>query len=483
VARDLAKRVLGRSRRDFSLPHPPPQPIGAKLELTFACNLRCGFCYTDSPRHTLARTPELDDDQWRRVTTEAIDAGALEAVITGGEPLLRRDLALEVLEQLDAAGVTTYLNTNGWFVDEAVADRLAKLRALHVYISIDGATAARHDGARGVPGSWRRAIEGTSRLLDRGVITHVVQVVTPDNRDEVEQALELFWRLGVATVQLTPVGPVGAAARGGDWHVDPLGLAQVVERAEPRYAPHMRLLLRGGGTDRFDPLAGAPASFLVRPDGIVRISSSVPFSFGDVRDGLPAAWEAIRTGWNAPEVERWLAATRRRSELHKADLVPYLDPDLPLSAEPSATQAPGGRDARAPAASRARRPEHQTVAAASEFVDGLALARPYRLGDVRSSDAGAGNRFVSVLGSGVMTRLNASAATVMQACADGTPADAIAALGERHPDVPREQLAADVTAAVRLLVARGVIVPALAPARAAGRHTTELPTPTAALTT
>ena len=110
-ARDAAARDAGR--RQARADH--------------ACNLRCGFCYTDSPRHTLARTPELSDEDWLAIVDEAIELGALEAVVTGGEPLLRRDLTLEAIERLDAAGVGTTLNTNGWFVDDAVADRLAAL--------------------------------------------------------------------------------------------------------------------------------------------------------------------------------------------------------------------------------------------------------------------------------------------------------------------------------------------------------------------
>ena len=69
--------------------------MGAKLELTHACNLRCGFCYTDSPRHTLLRTPDLPDEAWHRIAIEAADLGVIELVLTGGEPFLRRDLVLE----------------------------------------------------------------------------------------------------------------------------------------------------------------------------------------------------------------------------------------------------------------------------------------------------------------------------------------------------------------------------------------------------
>ena len=122
-------RALKRTRRRIAprkRPRAlPEQPAQAKFELTYHCNLRCGFCYTDSPRRTLERTPELDDDTWRRLIGEGIDLGIERAIITGGEPLLRRELALESAERLAAAGVAVTFNTNGWFVDDAVADRLA----------------------------------------------------------------------------------------------------------------------------------------------------------------------------------------------------------------------------------------------------------------------------------------------------------------------------------------------------------------------
>ena len=65
---------------------PPVRPVGVKLELTALCNLRCPFCYTDSPRATRERRLDLSDDVWRGVVKEAIELGVLEAVVTGGEP-------------------------------------------------------------------------------------------------------------------------------------------------------------------------------------------------------------------------------------------------------------------------------------------------------------------------------------------------------------------------------------------------------------
>ncbi len=478
TARRIATLSLGKGAPKFALAHPPARPLGAKLELTFACNLRCGFCYTDSPRHTLAKTPELDEDAWRRLAEEVIELGVLEAVVTGGEPLLRRDLTLEVLERLDEAGVATYLNTNGWFVDDDVADRLATLSGLHVFVSIDGATASRHDAARGVPGSWRRAVDATGRLLDRGVATRAVHVVTPDNRLELPEALDLFWALGVASVHLAPVAPIGAAARSGDWNLDLSEVGAVMAGARDRFGEEMGIELRGGETDSFDPLATAPATFLVRPDGVVRIASSIPFSFGHVDDGgLAACWDRIRVGWDGPDVKRWLKAVHRRSRMAESGLVPYLDADEPAGNTPGG-ETPGGRAAPRPAISVTRRPEHTTFEEALEHVRRLALGRRYRLGPVRRTEGNPGEWFARHLGTGVVTRLNASATTVMAACSGGTCGDAFEALRERHPELPPRRLEEDVLRAVRMLLARGLVLPAGARGVAASGE----PAPAAALT-
>ena len=73
------------------------------------------------------------------------------------------------------------LNTNGWFVDETVAERLAASGA-RVHVSIDGVSAELHDASRGVTGSWRRAVNAIDLLLSRGARVQVVHVVTPQNR-------------------------------------------------------------------------------------------------------------------------------------------------------------------------------------------------------------------------------------------------------------------------------------------------------------
>ena len=232
AARRLALRLGAWEPRGADVP--PETPVGIKLELTARCNLKCPFCYTDSPRQTQAKATSLGDDQWRAVVDDAVEAGIIEAVVTGGEPLLRSALTLELLDTLASSGVGTTLNTNGWFVDDTVADRLASVAGLQVNISVDGASPALHDGARGAAGSWERAIGGTDRLLARGVRVRLIHVVTPANAAEVEHMLEHAWLLGAGSMRVTRVGLLGAASRGGDWDVPSSRLHAAVRRFRER---------------------------------------------------------------------------------------------------------------------------------------------------------------------------------------------------------------------------------------------------------
>ena len=305
-ARRLARRAFrppAGPARDL----PPPAPLGGKLEITYACNLRCGFCYTDSPRRTLQRTPELSDAEWLAVADELIEIGAIEAVVTGGEPLLRSDLTIEVCRRLAAAGLGVTLNTNGWFVDDEVASRLAAAPGLQVHVSVDGPSPEVHDASRGIPGSWRRAILGLDALIRHGVAVHAVHVVTAANADLVEETLDLLVELGVGAIAVTRVIEVGAAAREGGWRVASGQLERAVARAQRGAGEDARIALRGGegGVDSLRARR-PPSALLVRPDGAVRTDSLNPFAFGRVpRDGLATSWERVRERWRDPRVEAW----------------------------------------------------------------------------------------------------------------------------------------------------------------------------------
>lgn len=434
-------------------PAPPLTPVGVKFELTYACNLRCAFCYTDSPRRTLERSTDLSDDDWDRIGLEAIELGVLEAVVTGGEPLLRAELALRTLARFDAAGVNTDLTTNGWFIDGQVADAVAGLRRCRVNVSLDGATPELHDRARGVPGSWRRAVRAIDLLLTRGVRVNVQHVVTPDNVDSLSALLAQLRTIGVLTMSVEPVVPIGAAARGGDFSVDHARLRQIVEQDAQR----------GGDLDvrlRPPPGTGAgiqpPAFLLVRPNGAAMPGTAAPFRFGNAReDGLAECWQRMTSDWNHPRVQEWREPLIHGQALSDAPVVMYRDDETTVD-EPL-LPAPKRTPALPRAAASTQKPGPGNLRAAAAHVRSLALARRYRLGDVRWSAGRDGDRFVR-LPSGDVTRLNSTAAAVMDACSPGTAGAALELLAARHPGACAERLGDDAVVTVNRLVRRGVLV-------------------------
>lgn len=432
---------------------PPVRLVGLKLELTHACNLRCGFCYTDSPRHTVARTADLDDDQCRRVVDEALELGIIEAVVTGGEPLLRAPLAFELIERLAASGVGVVLNTNGWFVGGGEADRLAAAPGLLVQVSVDGAAARVHDAGRGVPGSWRRAIGALDLLLDRGVRVAAVGLITPENQAYARELIVSLGLLGAPVIRVFTVVPVGGAVRRGDWGIRRAALEAAVTSAQDELGRDVRVHLHSPEA-AFPKATQAPRAVLVRPNGDVLIDSMHPFSFGKAQDGLATAWEAILQGWDAPRMHEYRDRLQRTRD-YRAGPIPYFEPDaLDARLPRPGSGSEGGLDA-------------HDLADARAAILALAEARGYRAADLRWSGDVEGDRIVRMTSSGRVLALNRTAGIVLDALADGTPRAAADALHARHPEVDRGLLLLDALRLTRWMLARGVIAPAAAGRRLA----------------
>jgi hypothetical protein len=266
-----------------------------------------------------------------------------------------------------------------------------------------------------------------------------------------------MWLLGVETIRATSVAPVGAAARAGSWSVGLGSLRRTVRALERQ---HDR---EGSVSVRPATLAGVavledvpPLALLVRPNGAVWIESVQPFSFGNVRnEPLADAWARIRDGWPHPEAVEWFDSIRGGSPPERN--VPYLDEEIHLEGNGNGNGArpePKGLSVGVPEPP----PGGGDLAGARALISGLALSRRYRPGAIRAT--GSPERYVRVSATRAVHRLNPTATAVLDACAPGTPADAVVRLQAAHPDVPRERLEADVLESVRILVARQVLRPA-----------------------
>jgi len=156
------------------------RPYVVSWNLTYRCNLACEHCYLDAGGTPLVGTEnfadrsELGTEECFKVIDEiAAFAPECVTILTGGEPLLRRDI-LEIVRRASERGLWVVVGTNGVSITENVARRLADAGARGLSLSLDALDADRHDRFRNVRGAWRNTVEG-AEILHRTGLPFIVQ--------------------------------------------------------------------------------------------------------------------------------------------------------------------------------------------------------------------------------------------------------------------------------------------------------------------
>jgi radical SAM protein with 4Fe4S-binding SPASM domain len=173
----------------------PYTAYSVSWNLTQRCNLECAHCYMSAHAGADVRG-ELTTDECRRVIDEIARVNPhVFLILTGGEPLLRRDI-FEVAGYASSRGFTTVLGTNGVLLREREARRMREHGVLGASISLDSTDRARHDAFRRLPGAWDGAVRATRVLTDAGLDFSLHMSVTDWNVEEVPAMIDLARELG-----------------------------------------------------------------------------------------------------------------------------------------------------------------------------------------------------------------------------------------------------------------------------------------------
>jgi radical SAM protein with 4Fe4S-binding SPASM domain len=141
-------------------------PLSGSIELTWRCNLRCQHCYLDEVHEQVGGPEELSTGEICNIFDQVVDEGTLWMLITGGEPLMRRDFA-DIYRHAKKKGLVIHLFTNGTLITDRIADLLAEWRPFTIEITLYGRTQETYERISGVPGSHARCMAGIERLLER----------------------------------------------------------------------------------------------------------------------------------------------------------------------------------------------------------------------------------------------------------------------------------------------------------------------------
>jgi heme b synthase len=178
-------------------------------ELTARCNLKCRHCRAEA-REDFAKG-ELTTAGILRIARDIRDTGDPILVLTGGEPVVRKDF-FDIARACGKMFSRVALATNGTLVDDAMARRIADCRIQRVSISLDGATAATHDAFRGLAGSYHDALRGFDALRRAGLSVQVNVTVARHNLAELPDILQLALDRGADAFHVFVLVPVGCGA-------------------------------------------------------------------------------------------------------------------------------------------------------------------------------------------------------------------------------------------------------------------------------
>ncbi len=166
-------------------------PYSALFELTYTCNHHCSFCY-----NCPTGDKEMGTEQVFEALRKIADFGVLFVTFSGGEPLCRNDF-FAVAAEARRLHFAIRIYTNGYLVDEALAERLAKeVQPFEMEISLHGARAETHEAMTRVPGSFERLVAGVKALRKRGTKVLLKTPVTRLNLDEAREMKALAGDLG-----------------------------------------------------------------------------------------------------------------------------------------------------------------------------------------------------------------------------------------------------------------------------------------------
>jgi AdoMet-dependent heme synthase len=167
-------------------------PLGVHLDVTWRCNERCVHCYLDHDDEGELTLEEID-----ALLPQLADAGVFFLTLSGGEPLLRKDL-FAILRRARQLTFNVKLKTNAILIREREAAIIRELGVESVQISIYSHRPEVHDAITKAPGSLSRSIRAIRFLVSQGLKVTIANVLMLQNRGDYPGVRALALQLGAS---------------------------------------------------------------------------------------------------------------------------------------------------------------------------------------------------------------------------------------------------------------------------------------------
>ena len=200
--------TIDKSDRTPSKPEESKSPALRLVawETTRNCNLNCVHCRAAATRGPYSG--ELDTPDAFQLLDQIADVGKPIVILTGGEPLLRPDI-FDIAKHGTSLGLRMVMAPNGTLITEAIAHRMVEVGIKRISISLDGASANRHDRFRGVDGAYEGALNGIAMAKKAGLEFQINTTITRTNLAEIPKIHQLAIDLGAVAHHIFLLVPTG----------------------------------------------------------------------------------------------------------------------------------------------------------------------------------------------------------------------------------------------------------------------------------
>jgi radical SAM protein with 4Fe4S-binding SPASM domain len=308
---------------------------------TFACDSNCAHCTSAGKS---AVPDEMDTASAKRLVDEVYDFGATFFGITGGEPLLRKDL-FEIVSYARKVGLRVSIITDGHLVDNAAVDNIVK-NEMRVSVSIDGAEYVndriRGKGAYNSALSLMRKLSGTG-LLDCLVYTfaNVDSVVTNVDEADFRHVNDLAAQHGARWVVyhgMVPYSSKKACLKADpspaqyEWAMNNLYDLNVAYRGKPAinvYVPFYARIAKERGLANFDDWYNnffLGKCWFGRFMSIAENGDAIPCSYNDVYRFGNVKDKSLREIWDGLQTSEFFSKAREKMNIKgKCGVCEYKD--------------------------------------------------------------------------------------------------------------------------------------------------------------
>lgn len=285
-------------------------PLTGNFELTTRCNFNCRMCYVHDNTHP----DRLTAKDWLSIAGDACDAGMVFLLLTGGEPMLRKDFA-EIYQGLKKMGLLISINTNGTTLTPELLQLFSEDPPLRVNVTLYGGSNETYRRLCGVP-AFDTVVTNIRRLREAGIQVRVNASITPDNKEDIPEIYgvgrELKVPVKATTYMFPPVrvngGQYGDAPHRFGWEE----AAHAMLTCREQYMTEAQLIALGSGelppepeecvdgTGEHIKCRAGRSTFWVTWDGRMLPCGMFPVEGYHISQmGFGEAWERVKAYVNA----------------------------------------------------------------------------------------------------------------------------------------------------------------------------------------